>query len=852
MPALPPQHLAVLRRLAEVGRDGVAPRPTRPAAETAEDRAHRTEHRFQTLIEQIPAVVFVADLAEGENEVYVSPQIEALLGFSQREWLENPLLWYSQLHPDDHEVVIAAFARGVQTGEPFRAEVRFFARDGQTVWIQGEARLIRDRAGRPECFQGVAFDISPSKRAQALINETQRAQTEAARSRAAELAEANERLRVLNEQLQETTVRAEEAAATRANFLATMSHELRTPLNSVIVLAHLLGETALSPSQRDMLNSLQLSAGYLFDLINDVLDFSRLKANRVELVPRRFHLQHWLEDTLDIVAPRAAEKSLGLRYELAPGTPLQVTADDGRLRQVLVNLLSNAVKFTPAGEVVVRLRAEPVDGVLTRFVCTVRDTGIGIEPERLGYLFDEFRQADSGIAREFGGSGLGLAISRSLVALLGGDMAVESEPGKGSEFSFSWLCVAGDGADEPAPDPQLAGRSCLIVDDRRGDAELLARLTRSLGMEPAVAGDAKEALRWLRGGRRFDLAVVGHNAPGPARPLVEALVGAQTGAPLPVLVSAYATAGPTLRAEGFAYAGLLAKPLRQSALGALLAEVFRTGSVPGTSAQFPAGPPVRSDLRILVVDDNAMNRHAADLLLQSLGYRAEVAVGGAEAIEVVARQPFDLVLMDLAMPGVDGLTATTEIRRRGGAIHQPVIVALTATTDPQDREACWKAGMDGVLTKPIDRSELVRTLTKVGTSRARPILSPAAGVPAGPDHDASVLGEVAAQFGAGAAREFVTMFERGSASSPRAIIVALAGGRTDEACRLAHTLKSSARLVGAMALARASEELERHLRVNDLLAGRNAAARLPRLMAEALQWLASVQPGPENLSTAPR
>jgi two-component system sensor histidine kinase/response regulator len=686
----------------------------------------------------------------------------------------------------------------------------------------------------------VAFDITAAKEAQALISQAERTRTDAARLRADELAEANERLRLMNDALQEASVRAEEAAAARETFLATMSHELRTPLNSVIVLACLLADTDLSPSQRDMLRSLQLSSGYLFDLINDVLDFSRLKANRVELVPRWFNLQHWLEDTLDIMAPRAGEKSLGLRYVLPVDVPLEVKADDGRLRQVLVNLLANAVKFTAWGEVVVSLRAEPAEGGLTRFTGAVRDTGIGIAPDRLGVLFDEFRQADGGIAREFGGSGLGLAICRSLVGLMAGELTVESWPGEGSEFTFTWVCPARDGDGRPAPDPVLAGRSCLILDDRPADAALLAGLVRSLGMAALVAADADEALAWLAAGRSFDLAVVGHNSAAPTGPLVEALTAAQTAAPLPVVVSAYATAGPALRAEGFAYAGLLPKPLHQSSLGCALAAVLRTGRLPEVAPARPIGPAAASDLRILLVDDHAMNRHAADLLLRSLGYRAEIVASGPEAIEAVSGQEFDVVLMDLAMPGLDGITTAREIRRLGPAVHQPLIFALTANTVPEDRDACLQAGMAAVLTKPIDRGELIETLAGVGADRGRSVSAPPpppAVVAASDAHDDSVLQEVAAQFGSGAARQFVDMFRRGPSGVPREIAAALDGGQTEEAQRLAHTLKSSARLVGATALARRSAELETQLQENDLNAAWASVASLPQVMARVLQWL---------------
>jgi CheY-like chemotaxis protein len=359
-------------------------------------------------------------------------------------------------------------------------------------------------------------------------------------------------------------------------------------------------------------------------------------------------------------------------------------------------------------------------------------------------------------------------------------------------------------------------------------------------MTASVTADADEALSWLRSGRCFDVAVVGHNSTGPAGPLIEALVTAQTAAPLPVVVSAYGTAGPALRAEAFTCAGLLPKPLRQSSLGSALGTVLRTGTMPDVERSRPAGPAAPSDLRILVVDDHDLNRHAADLLLHSLGHEAVIVASGPEAIEAVARERFDLVLMDLAMPGIDGITATREIRRQGTAVHQPQIVALTAATLPEDRHACLRAGMDGILTKPIDRGELVQVLARASAGRlrygSRPVV-PAVTLEARPDHDDSVLREVAAQFGSAAAREFVDMFRRGPASAPQDIAAALAARRTEEALRLAHTLKSSARLVGATALARCGEEVETLLQQNNAAAAAAAAAALPRVMAQTLRWL---------------
>ncbi|MDQ1393400.1 MAG: hypothetical protein QOF30_2377, partial [Acidimicrobiaceae bacterium] len=421
--------------------------------EQLEHQIRQSEARFRSLVEQLPAVVFYAALGNEENEVYVSPQIESLLGFTQEEWLTNPLLWYSQLHPDDHLALIDAFTKGVQTGEPFRAEVRFFSRDGEEVWILGEARLIRDEAERPAYFQGVGFDITLTKRAQEAMAQAERAKAETAQTRAEALATHNIWLQQLNQEMRLAKEAAEAAAQARATFLTTMSHELRTPLNSVIVLAGLMADEELTPIQNDMVRRMRLASDNLLELINDVLEFSRLRAGQVELDQRTFDLLAWIENTLEIVAPRATEKGLELRLVIAGGVPRTLTADQGRLRQVLINLLANAVKFTSKGFVEVRVSAtrvpEAAAGSSERgweFECAVRDTGIGIRAEDAALLFDEFRQADSGIAREFGGTGLGLAICRRLCEVLGGRIWVEPQAGEGATVAFTWMAEADDAA----------------------------------------------------------------------------------------------------------------------------------------------------------------------------------------------------------------------------------------------------------------------------------------------------------------------------------------------------------------------------------------------------------------------
>ncbi len=666
-----------------------------------EAQVRQSEARFRSLVEQLPAVVFYAALGDEENEVYVSPQIEHLLGFTQQEWLTNPLLWYSQLHPDDHATVIEAFTQGVQTGTPFRATVRFFSRDGEEVWILGEARLIRDEAQRPAYFQGVGFDITMTKRAQEAIAQAERAKADAAQTRADAFASHNVRLRQLNKELRAAKEAAEAAAKARSTFLTTMSHELRTPLNSVIVLAGLMADDELTPTQQDMVRRMRLASDHLLELINDVLEFSRLRAGQVELDRRSFDLVSWIHDTVDIVAPRAVEKGLELRLSVAGGVPRTLVADQGRLRQVLLNLLANAVKFTASGFIEVRVSADRLDDGRWEFECEVADSGIGIRPEDAAVLFDEFRQADSGISREFGGTGLGLSICKRLCELLGGRIWVEETGGEGATVAFTWVAEAGS------------------------DAML-------------VAGSG--------------LASGAGSAPGSHSP-------------------------STSRAPRQAQA---------TAIGA------------------PAEP-----LRILVAEDNLMNQQVALLLLSAMGHRADVVGNGDEAIARVRAQPYDVILMDVAMPGTDGLSATRAIRRLT-EVHQPYIVALTAHAFPGDSDNCLEAGMDDYVAKPIDRDQLARAL-RAG-ARAAHSRTPADAPPPrqAPIAEAAGAGEdgfnptlpmeILTEFGAEPLNRLVSIFRTEATRLVATAAAAVAEGDIEQAERAAHTLKSSAANLGAQGL----------------------------------------------------
>ena len=430
------------------------------AGQTERDelQAHvrRSEVRFRSLVEQLPAVVFSAALGEQDNEVYVSPQIENLLGFTQQEWLTNPLLWYSQLHPDDHDVVIDAFTRGVQTGGPFRAEVRFISRDGQEVWILGEARLIRDEAGRLAYFQGVGFDITPSKRAQAMMADAERVRAEAAQLRTEMVIARSVELAELNDQLHVAVAQAEAAEASqrlllarerevverltrldrdKTDFVSSVSHELRTPVTSMLGYLEMLenGDVgALNADQARMLEVISRNSRRLLRRIEDLLTVSGLEAGKMRLALAPIAVPELIEGAVAAMAPALAGRDLKLTVDLADELAT-ITADAEHIDRVLINLLSNAVKFTPDGgriSIIVTRRDDMVELV-------VADTGIGIPEDEQPRVFERFFRSSQAQEMAVPGTGLGLVIVKGIIDLHGGKIDVRSTPGVGTEVTIS-------------------------------------------------------------------------------------------------------------------------------------------------------------------------------------------------------------------------------------------------------------------------------------------------------------------------------------------------------------------------------------------------------------------------------
>jgi len=634
------------------------------------------------------------DLKSGK--IYFSPRFRELLGYADKELSDEFSSWESLIHEEDALSVLEAIDRHLDQRTPFDIEHRLLTKSDGYRWFHVRGQAVWDAAGEATNMAGSIQDITEQK------------------------------------QYEEDLLRAKNSAETanraKSDFLATVSHEIRTPMNGILGMATLLLDAGLPPKQQEYAEMLLSSGRDLLTLLNDILDISKIEAGKLRIDPQPFDLRAVVEEVGDLLTVKANSKKLELLVRLAPGTPCRLIGDAGRLRQILVNLGDNALKFTHQGHVLITIECRPGEGPQAQLLFSVRDTGIGIPPEKQGMLFRTFTQADSSTTRKFGGTGLGLAICKRLAEMMGGSIGLESQPAVGSRFWFELPFVLDASAPAtPAPTVKLEGCRVLVVDDNKINRRLLHEQLSTVGVLVELAANAHEALICLRAaqsvGTPFDAALLDYWMPETnGEELARAIKAdsALRGTPLILVTAAsHLRDDPRVRAAGFQAS--LIKPVYERNLFKTLSEVLgRAGerkdakTADSTSAApatvLPPNPATRR--QVLVVEDNHTNQILIVALLEKLGCRATVASNGRDAVTAVKQTDFDLVFMDCHMPEMDGYAATNEIRRQAGEGRRVPIVAVTANAMVGDREKCLWAGMDDYIAKPVTSTALADALRR--------------------------------------------------------------------------------------------------------------------------------------------